>query len=69
MTPEDKAIRKRSFEISATKTSNGVFHEVVFFLVRTKKWWLLPIILALALIGVIAVLGTSSGAPFIYALF
>jgi hypothetical protein len=35
-----------------------------------KKYWLLPIILALMIFGVVIVLAGSSGiAPFIYALF
>lgn len=36
---------------------------------HNKKWWLAPIILALLAIGVLAVLGSSSLAPFLYPLF
>jgi len=40
------------------------------FLRVRKKWWLLPIIMALLLIGVLLVVTESSAlAPFIYALF
>ena len=40
------------------------------FLRVRKKWWLLPIIAALLLIGVLLVVTESSAlAPFIYALF
>jgi len=35
-----------------------------------KKWWLLPIFIMLALVGVLIVFGQSSAlSPFIYALF
>ncbi len=39
------------------------------FLSHNKKWWLIPIMLVLALFGVVAALASSSVAPFIYALF
>lgn len=40
------------------------------FLKERKKWWLLPMIIVLALVGVLIVLaGSSSLAPFIYTLF
>ena len=34
-----------------------------------KKWWLTPIVLAVLLLGVLALLAGSSVAPFIYTLF
>lgn len=40
------------------------------FLKERKKWWLLPIILVLLLIGILIVIGSNSAvAPFIYTLF
>jgi len=40
------------------------------FMKEGKKWWLLPIIILLILIGVLIVFGQSSAlSPFIYALF
>lgn len=40
------------------------------FLRRQKKWWLLPIVVALLLFGALIVLSQGSAlAPFIYALF
>lgn len=40
------------------------------FLKERKKWWLLPMILVLLLIGTLVVLaGSSAIAPFIYTLF
>ena len=40
------------------------------FMSERKKWWLLPIIIVLALVGVLIVVGQSSPlSPFIYALF
>ena len=40
------------------------------FLKERKKWWLLPIIIVLFLIGILLVFGAGSAiAPFIYTLF
>jgi hypothetical protein len=40
------------------------------FMIQRKKFWLLPIILVLLLLGVLIVFGGSSAmAPFIYTLF
>jgi hypothetical protein len=40
------------------------------FLRERKKWWLLPVIPVVLLLGIVLVFGgTSALAPFIYALF
>jgi hypothetical protein len=47
-----------------------MFKELWAFMRDRKKFWLLPIILVLALFGTLVVLaGTSAIAPFIYTLF
>jgi hypothetical protein len=39
------------------------------FLMHTKKWWLVPVTLALVLLGLLLALSASAAAPFIYTLF
>ena len=40
------------------------------FMNERKKWWLLPIVIMLVLVGILIVVGQSSSlSPFIYALF
>jgi hypothetical protein len=39
------------------------------FLRQNKKWWLLPILLVVLLLGALVFLGGSGAAPFIYTLF
>lgn len=40
------------------------------FLMERKKWWLIPIILALVVLGLLMVFAESSAvAPFVYPLF
>jgi hypothetical protein len=49
--------------------NNSLIGELWSFLKIRKKWWLLPILILLALVGVLIVFGSSSSiSPFIYAL-
>jgi hypothetical protein len=43
--------------------------EFWLFLKYNKKWWLLPILVVLLLLGFLILLGGSALAPFIYPLF
>jgi hypothetical protein len=39
------------------------------FFRQNKKWWLMPIVLVILLLGVLIMLGGSALAPFLYTLF
>lgn len=60
---------KNEFEQLARDKQLSLVREVSAFLVDNKKWWLLPIVLALGLVGILAVLGATGAAPFIYTLY
>lgn len=48
----------------------GIAGELVSFFVRNKRWWLLPTIFVVLLLGILLILAQSSViAPFIYTLF
>jgi Family of unknown function (DUF5989) len=48
----------------------GIMGELLSFFWSNKKWWLVPMLLTLFLLGAIIVLAQSSAiAPFIYTLF
>ncbi len=59
--------------MSLLKTASrrfGIAGELLSFFVANKRWWMLPMICVLLLIGVLLVLAQSSAiAPFIYTLF
>jgi hypothetical protein len=57
------------FAREAEQARPGIITEFWLFLRYNKKWWLTPIILVLLLVGLLAVLGGSAAAPFIYTLF
>lgn len=48
----------------------GIAGELLSFLIANKRWWMLPMIAALLLFGILLVVAQSSAiAPFIYTLF
>ncbi|MBU0605817.1 MAG: hypothetical protein KKH77_05975 [Candidatus Omnitrophica bacterium] len=48
----------------------GILKELWGFMKERKKWWLLPIVIVLVLLGLLIVLTEGSAvAPFIYTLF
>ena len=48
----------------------STIREIFAFLSRQKKWWLIPILITLLLLGLVLVLAEGSViAPFIYSLF
>lgn len=51
-------------------TNMGVVGEVLSFLWQRKLWWLIPMVAALLVFGLLLIFATTSGvAPFIYTLF
>jgi len=57
------------FSRQAQTRQPGVLRETVDWLRHNKKWWLLPIVITLLLVGMLVMLGGSPLAPFIYTLF
>ena len=57
------------FAKQASGNRRGLVAEFADFLMQNKKWWLAPILIAIALLGGLAFLGGTAAAPFIYTLF
>ncbi len=57
------------FEQLAKEGRPSLVSEFWDFLKHNKKWWLLPIVLVLLLLGLIVLLAGTSVAPFIYTVF
>jgi uncharacterized protein DUF5989 len=58
-----------AFSERAAKQRTSLFKDFWDFLRQNRKWWLLPILICLLLLGVLIVLGSTAAAPFIYTLF
>jgi hypothetical protein len=39
------------------------------FLITSRKWWLLPVIVTILLLAIVLILANTAAAPFIYTLF
>lgn len=66
---DQKASRTDELSELAGKSSQNPFREFLYLVVRTRKFWMVPIILALLFAGMIVATGGSPLAPLIYALF
>jgi drug/metabolite transporter superfamily protein YnfA len=48
----------------------GIVGELLAFLWQRKLWWLLPVVVALLVIGLLATFASATGiGPFVYTLF
>jgi hypothetical protein len=56
--------------IRSMKSNFGVVGELLSFLWARKLWWLIPMVAALMLFGLLLIFASASGiGPFIYTLF
>jgi hypothetical protein len=51
------------------KKNQSFLRELVDFLAHNKKWYLIPVVLAMLLLGILIILGATGAAPFVYTLF
>ena len=57
---------KNEFEASRDERPLSLLEEFWIFLRYNKKWWLTPILLVLAALGLLVALTATGAAPFIY---
>ena len=60
---------KNDFKKAGSGAQDSIVREFIDFVFANKKWWLIPILLVFSLVGLLAVLGSTGAAPFIYTLF
>ena len=65
LAPGDESAFQREAETGRT----GIVTEFWDFLKHNKKWWLLPIVAVLLLLGLIVTIGGTAVGPVIYTLF
>ena len=58
-----------AFDQQSSAARTSLVGEFLHLLGRTKKWWLLPIVLVILAFGALMFLGGTAVAPFIYTLF
>lgn len=65
----DPSDRQNAFQQAGQEKDLSIIQEFYLFLKENKKWWMLPIVLALGVMGLLVALGSTGAAPFIYTLF
>jgi hypothetical protein len=60
---------RSSFEQQAARKRQGLIGEYFQFLRQHRKWYLIPIVIALILLGALIFVAGTSVAPFIYTMF
>ena len=60
-----------TFQQQAERAAPGLVSEFIDFVLHNKKWWMIPIVVSLLILGLMAFLMSNAGgvAPFIYTLF
>lgn len=58
-----------TFAEASNEHDKGFLGELIGFLRNKKKFWMIPLIGSLILIGALVLLGGTAAAPFIYTLF
>lgn len=64
-----RSARTSEFEDLVDEKQMSLIREFMLFVVENKAWWMIPIILVLAAVGILVLLGSTGAAPFIYTLF
>jgi hypothetical protein len=60
---------RKDFQRAAGEKRSNLITEFLAFLRDNKKWWLLPILIVILVLGGLVLLGGTGLAPFIYTLF
>ena len=67
--PKTETIAHSLQERAGKARRSGPLAEFAYFLRRSRKWWMAPIIGMLLLVGVLLVMAGTAAGPLIYALF
>ena len=57
------------FERASQHAGRSMAGELWYFLRQSRKWWLLPVLIAFVLFALLVMLSSTAAAPFIYTLF
>jgi hypothetical protein len=59
----------KELDRAAQNAEAGFVGEMAYFLKKSRKWWLLPFVLAIVVLGALTLLSSTAVAPFIYSIF
>jgi len=67
--PKNPVEDHSEFLAAASGKERGIVAEFIGFMGENKVWWMAPILIVLALVGLLLMLGTTGALPFLYTLF
>lgn len=65
----DPPVDETDFAREAERETPSLARELWDWLRQNRKWWLAPLLIALLVVGVLVVLGSTVLGPFLYPLF
>jgi len=68
MSEDAQKSKKDEFDKLARQERTSLLGEFWLFLKHNKKWWLLPIVIFILLMGLLVILTSTGLGPFIYTL-
>jgi hypothetical protein len=68
-TGQDSPSQHSAFEHAGNGRPPSLAVEFWLFIRDNKKWWMIPIMVVLGLVGMLGVLAATGAAPFIYTFF
>jgi hypothetical protein len=68
MSEDAQKSKKNEFDKLARQERTSLLGEFWLFLKHNKKWWLLPIVIFILLMGLLVILTSTGLGPFIYTL-
>jgi hypothetical protein len=68
MTESDKRSPAEDFAAESARPRPSLAREVWRWMCHNKKWWLLPIVIVLLVLGLLVLAGLAGMGPFIYPL-
>jgi len=69
MSAEPRDPKQNEFLQESQEERDSFLSDYFVFLKRTRKWWMLPVLVVVLLFGLLVVLSATGAAPFIYTLF
>ena len=67
--PRDNADSPNQFAQQGQARRAGMLADFIYLLKKSRKWWMLPLILVFIAFGLFMVLNSTGIAPFIYTVF
>jgi hypothetical protein len=67
--PQESSPPGTAFEQAGQEQSLSLAREFWLFITENKKWWMIPILVVMSLVGILVLLSSTGLTPFIYTLF